>query len=158
MAQEMSESRKEFIDMMLDLRQQDELAQAKERINMRVEALQKELKDIGERAYQSAIGEIVGEYQEKASKEGLTQDEILALQQERADFEANPEKYGIVREKCEIKDEADKRRALEIVELLNDTKQLGNDKEPDFLKMIDGFGERQINKMTESQRQGIGTK
>ena len=35
MAQEMSESRKEFIDMMLKLRQQDELAQAKEKIRIR---------------------------------------------------------------------------------------------------------------------------
>ena len=158
MAQEMSESRKEFIDMMLKLRQQDELAQAKEKINMRVEALQKELNEIEERAYETAVSEKVGDFQERANVEGLTKAEIEAIRQERADFEANPEKYGIVREKCEIKDEADKKRALEIVELLKDTKQLGNDKDPDFLKMIDGFGERQINKMTESQRQEIGTK
>jgi len=47
---------------------------------------------------------------------------------------------------------------LEIVELLKDTKQLGKDEVPDFLKMIDGFGDRQISAMTETQRQEIGKK
>lgn len=158
MAQEMSESRKKFVDMMLDLRRQDELAQAKEKVNKRVESLQKELSDIAERAYQNAVGEIVGEYQAKALAEGLTPAEVEAIQRERKEFEANPAAFGIVREKCEIKDEADKRRALEIVDLLKDTKQLGNDEDPDFLKMIDGFGDRQLSRMTDGKRQGVGSK
>jgi hypothetical protein len=147
MAQEMSESKKQFIDYMLEVRQQNELAEAKERINEKVEDLQKELREIADRAYQTAIGEKVDEYQEKANAEGLTPDELEAIQQERKEFEANPEAYGIVREKCPIKDETDKKRALEIVELLKDTKQLGKVEETDFLKMIDGYGER--NKPTE---------
>ena len=147
MAQEMSESRKKFVDFMLDVRQQSELLEAKERINEKVAGLNEELKDIFDRAYQTAIGEKVGEYQEKANAEGLTPDELEAIQQERKEFEANPEAYGIVREKCPIKDETDKKRALEIVELLKDTKQLGRVEETDFLKMIDGYGER--NKPTE---------
>ena len=142
MAQEISESRKKFIDFMLDVRQQSELVEAKEKINEKVEGLQKELREIADRAYQTAISEKAGEYQEKANAEGLTPDEIDAIQQERKEFEANPEAYGIVREKCPIQDEADKKRALEIVELLKDTKQLGKEKETDFLKMIDGYGER----------------
>ncbi len=158
MAQEMSESRKRFIDFMLDVRQQSELVEAKERINEKVEGLQKELREIADRAYQTAIGEKVGEYQEKANAEGLSPDELEAIQQERKEFEANPEAYGIVREKCPIKDETDKKRALEIVELLKDTKQLGNVDDIDFLKMIDGFGDRQISAMTETQRQEIGKK
>ena len=142
MAQEMSESRKQFIDFMLDVRKQSELVEAKERINEKVEGLQKELREIADRAYQTAIGEKVGEYQEKANAEGLTPDEMEAIQQERKEFEENPEKFGIVREKCPIKDEADQKRALEIVELLKDIKQLGKVEETDFLKMIDGYGER----------------
>ncbi len=158
MAHKMSESRKQFVDMMLNLRKQNELAEADERINRRVEALQKELKEIADRAYQTAIGEKVGEYQTKAAAEGLTPAEIDAIQQERADFEADPAKYGIVREKCAIKDEADQRRALEIVGLLKDTKHLAKDEEPAFIKMIDGYGDRQLAKMTEAQRQQVGTK
>lgn len=158
MAQEMSESRKEFVDMMLDLRQKDELAQEQEKINKRVEGLQKELREIADRAFQTAIGEKIAEYQEKAAAEGLTPDEIEAIQQERNDFETNPEKYGVIRNKCAIKDETDQRRALEIVELLKDVKQLGKDETPDFLKMIDGYGDRQLSQMTEGQRQEIGTK
>ena len=76
MAQEMSESRKQFIDFMLDVRKQSELVEAKERINEKVEGLQKELREIADRAYQTAIGEKVGEYQEKANAEGLTPDEL----------------------------------------------------------------------------------
>lgn len=158
MAQEMSESRKQFIDFMLDVRQQSELVEAKERTNEKVEVLKKELREIADRAYQAAIGEKIGEYQEKANAEGLTPDELETIQQERKEFEANPEAYGIVREKCPIKDEADQKRALEIVELLKDTKQLGQDEDPDFLKMIDGFGDRQISTMTDAQRQEIGKK
>jgi hypothetical protein len=158
MAQEMSESRKQFIDFMLEVRKQSELVEAKERINEKVEGLQKELREIVDRAYQTAIGEKVGEYQEKANAEGLTPDELEAIQQERKEFEANPEAYGIVREKCPIKDETDKKRALEIVELLKDTKQLGKAEETDFLKMIDGYGDRQLSTMTEGQKQQIGTK
>lgn len=158
MEQEMSESRKQFIDFLLDIRKQSELVEAKDRINEKVDELQKELREIADRAYQTAIGEKVGEYQEKANAEGLTPDELEAIQQERKEFEENPEKFGIVREKCPIKDESDQKRALEIVELLKDTKQLGKDEEPDFLKMIDGYGDRQISAMTETQRQEIGKK
>ena len=158
MAREMSESRKQFVDFMLDVRQQSELVEAKERINEKVEGLQKELREIADRAYQTAIGEKVGEYQEKANAEGLSPDELEAIQQERKEFEENPEAYGIVREKCPIKGEEDQKRALEIVELLKDTKQLGNVDDIDFLKMIDGFGDRQISAMTETQRQEIGKK
>lgn len=158
MAQEMSESRKQFIDFMLDVGKQSELVEAKERINEKVDGLQKELREIADRAYQTAIGEKVGEYQEKANAEGLTPDELEAIQQERKEFEANPEAYGIVREKCPIKDETDKKRALEIVDLLKDTSKLGNIEEPDFGKIIQGFGDRQISKMTETERQQIGTK
>ena len=142
MAQEMSESRKEFIDFMLDVRQQNEQIEAKERMNEKVDELQKELREIADRAYQTAIGEKVGEYQEKANAEGLTPDELEAIQQERKEFEENPEKFGIVREKCPIKDEADQKRALEIVELLKDTNKLAEVEEIDILKMLDGFDER----------------
>lgn len=146
MAQEMSESRKQFIDMMQELRQNEEMAQLKEKINKRVDGLKKELREIAERAYQTAISDKIGDYQNRANAEGLSPDELEAIQQERKEFEANPEAYGIVREKCPIKDEADKKRALEIVELLKDTKQLGKDESPDFLKMIDGYGERNKTK------------
>jgi len=158
MEQEMSESRKQFIDFLLDIRKQSELVEAKDRINEKVDELQKELREIADRAYQTAISEKISEYQEKANAEGLTPDELEAIQQERKEFEENPEKFGIVREKCPIKDESDQKRALEIVELLKDTKQLGKDEEPDFLKMIDGYGDRQISAMTETQRQEIGKK
>ncbi len=158
MEQKMSESRKKFVDMMLGLRRQDELAQAKEKVNKRVEALQKELSDIAERAYQNAVGEIVSEYQAKVSAEGLAPAEIEAIQRERKEFEANPAAFGVIREKCEIKDEADKRRALEIVGLLNDTKQLGEDTDADFLEMVEGFGDRQLSRMTDGERQGVGSK
>jgi hypothetical protein len=146
MAQEMSESKKQFIDYMLEIRQQNELAEAKEKINMKVDGLNKELKDIFDRAYQAAISEKVGEYQERANAEGLTLDEVEALNLERKDFEANPEKYGIVRDKCPIIDEADQRRALEILDLLKDTSKLTNNDNLDFDKMIQGFGERNQTK------------
>ena len=142
MAQEMSESRKEFIDFMLDVRQQNEQIEAKERINEKVDELQKELREIADRAYRTAISEKISEYQEKANAEGLTPDEIEAIQQERKEFEENPEKFGIVREKCHIKDEEDKKRALQIVELFKDTNKLAEVEETDILKMLDGFGER----------------
>lgn len=142
MAQEMSESRKEFIDFMLDVRQQSELVEAKERINEKVDELQKELREIADRAYQTAISEKISEYQEKANAEGLTPDEMEAIQQERKEFEENPEKFGIVREKCPIKGEEDQKRALQIVELLKDTNKLAEVEETDILKMLDGFGER----------------
>lgn len=158
MTQQMSEGRKKFVDYMLEQNRKSEQIEAQERINKKVEGLQKELREIADRAYQTAIGERVGEYQTKAAAENLTPSEIDAIHQERAAFEANPEKYGIVRDKCPIKDEADKKRVLEIVELLKDTKQLGKDEETDFLKMIDGYGDRSVSKMTESQRQEIGTK
>lgn len=158
MAQEMSESRKAFVDYMLNLHKEAEHAQVKEKINMRVEALQKELREIADRAYETAVGEKVGEYQQRASAEGLTPSEIEAIQREREDFEAEPSKYGIVKEKCAIKDEADKRRALEIVELLKDTNQLGKDEDTDFLEMVEGFGDRQLSRMTDGERQGVGSK
>lgn len=150
MAQEMSESRKEFVDYMLNLHKQEELAQVKERINMRVESLQKELREIANRAYETAVNEKVCEYQQRAAAEGLTPTEIEAIQQERADFEADPAKFGIEKDKCAIKEEADQRRALEIAELLKDPKHLGKVEETDFLKMIDGYGER--NKTKEPDR------
>ena len=142
MAKEMSESRKEFIDFMLDVRQQGEQLETKERISAKIDALQKELREIAERAYQAAIREKIVEYQEKAN---TNPNEIEAIQQERKEFEANPEAFGIVKEKSPIKDETDQKRALEIVELLKDTKQLGKVEETDFAQMIDGFGERHKN-------------
>ena len=146
MAQEMSESRKQFVDYMLEVRQQSELAEAKEKINEKVEELYKELHEIADRAYQAAIAEKVGEFQERANVEGLATDEMEAINNERTDFEANPEKFGIIREKCPIKDETDQRRALEILDLLKDTSKLGNDANPDFDKMIQGFAERNLPK------------
>jgi antitoxin component HigA of HigAB toxin-antitoxin module len=142
MEQEMSESRKQFIDFLLDIRKQSELVEAKDRINEKFDELQKELREIADRAYQTAISEKISEYQEKANAEGLTPDELEAIQQERKEFEENPEKFGIVREKCPIKGEEDQKRALQIVELLKDTNKLAEVEETDILKMLDGFGER----------------
>ena len=71
MEQEMSESRKQFIDFLLDIRKQSELVEAKDRINEKVDELQKELREIADRAYQTAISEKISEYQEKANAEGV---------------------------------------------------------------------------------------
>lgn len=143
MAREMSDERKKFVDYMLEIRHQNELIETEERINEKVDKLKKELGEIENRAYEAAISEKVSEYQEKANAEGLTPEEIEAIKQERKEFEANPAAFGIVSEKCPIKDETDQKRALEIVELLKDTKRLGKVEEPDFMKMIEGYGERQ---------------
>ena len=48
----------------------------------------------------------------------------------------------IGREKCPIIDEADKRRALEIVEKMKDTNKLGDVEEIDIVKHLEGYGER----------------
>lgn len=155
MAQEMSESRKKFVDFMLEIRQQNELAEAKERINRKVDDLKRELREITDRAYQAAIGEKVSEYQEKANAEGLTPDEIETIQRERKEFEDNPEKFGIIRDKCPIKDESDQRRALEIVEIFKDVEKLGST-DINFDEMIQGFAERNMPKqpscMTENNQ------
>lgn len=55
---------------------------------------------------------------------------------------AEPERTDIVREKCPIIDEADKRRALEIVEKMKDTNKLGDVEEIDIVKHLEGYGER----------------
>ena len=136
---EKSESRKALIDMFQKMDEMD----AKERINKRVNALNAELKEIAERAYQAAIGDVVAEYQERLNDEGLTKQEREELEQERKCFEADPGTKGVFREKCPIIDENDQRRALEIAELLKNAYKLGDvEEDVDFLKMIDGYGER----------------
>ena len=141
---EMTESRKALIDMFQEMDKKQELIDKKERINKSIADLKKELGEIAERAFSAAISAKVKEYQDKVTEE-LTEAEREQIQQERADFEANPEKYGITREKSPIVDEADKTRALQIVELLKDTDKLASDKEmseKDFVEYMKGFGER----------------
>lgn len=146
---EMTESRKALIDMFQQMDKKQELIDKQERINKSIADLKNELEEIGERAYQAVIGVKVGEYQEKLAK-AATEDERTQIETERKDFEANPEKYGVTRDKCPITDEADKTRALQIVSLLKDTDKLGEDfkemSEADFVKYMDGFGERNAAK------------
>lgn len=146
---EMTDSRKALIDMFQQMDKKQELIDKQERINKNIADLKNELGEIGERAYQAAIGVKVGEYQEKLAK-ATTEDERTQIETERKDFEANPEKYGVTRDKCPITDEADKTRALQIVNLLKDTDKLGEDfkemSEADFVKYMEGFGERHAAK------------
>lgn len=142
---EMTESRKALIDMFQEMDKKQELIDKKEVINKKIADLKKELEEISERAFYDAIGAKIKEYQDKANTAGLTEAEVEQIDQERKDFEENPEKYGITREKSPIVDEADKRRALQIVELLKDTDKLASDtemSEKDFVEYMKGFGER----------------
>lgn len=144
--EEMAESRKALIDMFQKMDEKQELIDKKEKINKNIADLKKELGEIAERAYSDAISAKIGEYQEKAQAPGLSNEEREQIQQERKDFEENPEKYGVTRDKSPIVNEADKARALQIVELLKDTEKLGEEKdlsEAEFVKYMKGFGERQ---------------
>ena len=142
---EKSESRKALIDMFQKMDEMD----AKERINERVNALHAELKEIAERAYQAAIGDVVAEYQERLNDEGLTKQEREELEQERKCFEADPSTRGITIEKVPIIDEADNKRALQIAEILKKIEATGDlESEMDmngeeFVRYMRDFGERQ---------------
>ena len=107
-----------LVEMFLEMEAKQELIDRQERINKRIDALKKELKEISNRAYQAAVGKVVAQYQEKMSDESLPVSELEKIAQERKEFEANPEKYGITLEKSPIVDENDQKRALQIVELL----------------------------------------
>ena len=130
-----------LVEMFLEMEAKQELIDRQERINKRIDALKKELKEISNRAYQAAVGKVVAQYQEKMSDESLPVSELEKIAQERKEFEANPEKYGITLEKSPIVDENDQKRALQIVELLKNTDGLDND-DLSFDKMIEGYAER----------------
>ncbi len=148
MARELSESRKALVDMLLEQSNKEDLIYREERINKRVSELKKELNDIVDRAYQSQISKVIAEFQERLSKNTLSEEERASIEQERKDFESNPSTKGIIREKSPIENEEDKNRALQIVELLKDTDKLGDIKDPldmtgdEFSKYMEGFGER----------------
>ncbi len=152
MAKELTESRKAFLDMMWEQDKKAELLEKKERINKQVTEYRKELNEIFDRAYQTAIKKVVSEYQDKLSNTELSEDERAAIEQERKDFEADPSTKGVIREKCPVVDEQDQQRALQLVELLKDTDKLGEVKDvittEGFLEQMQGFGERQQAKQS----------
>ncbi len=143
MAKELSQSRKELIDMFQEMDKEAEALERKERIDKRVNELKKELEAIAYHAYEQTISKKVAEYQNRLNDTTLSKDELEAIEQERKDFEADPTKYGIHKDRCEITDETEKARALQIVELLKDTDKLGDvNTDPDLLEMIEGYAER----------------
>ncbi len=152
MAKELSESMKAFQDMMWEQDKKSELLEKQERINKQVTEYRKELNEIFDRAYQTAIEKVVSEYQEKLCNSELSEDEISAIEQERKDFEADPSIKGIIREKCPIVNEQDQQRALQLAELLKDTDKLGEVEDvitqEGFLEQMQGFAERQQSKQT----------
>lgn len=141
---EMTEERKKFVDMMRNLSAENERIEKQKKINKEVSMLKGELGDIADRAYQAAIGKKIGEYQERANN-ATDAAEREQIQQESAEFEADPSKFGIIRDKCQIIDEADKMRALQIVELLKDTSKLVEEKNmstDEFVKRMQEYGAR----------------
>ena len=142
MARELSESRIGLIKMFEEQDKKSELLERKERAEKQANEYRKELNEILDRAYHSAIGIVVEEYQKLLNNLDLTGEQRTALEQERKEFEADPSKKGIIREKCPITNEKDQERALHLTELLKDVDKLGEVKEPDFDEMIEGFGER----------------
>jgi hypothetical protein len=87
---------------------------------------------------------VIAEYQEKLNDPVLSEEERATIERDRKEFENNPGTKGIIREKSPIENEEDKARVLQIIELLKDTDQLGEIKDPgdDFSKYIEGFSER----------------
>lgn len=148
MARELTESRKALVDMLLEQLKKDDLINREERINKQVIELKKELSDIVDRAYQSQVSKVIGDFQEKLSDNTLSEEERTSIEQERKEFEDNPAIKGVVREKTPIENEEDKARVLQIVELLKDTEQLGDIKDPlemngdEFSKYMEDFAER----------------
>lgn len=142
MAEEMTESRKALIDMLQGIDRQADQQERKQRREKRTTEYQKELLEIQDRAYQSAVSIVVNKYQELLNNPDLTAKQREELEQERKSFEDDPSTKGVFREKCPINDEGDRKRAAEIIEALKDTEKLGEPMEIDFNEMIKGFSER----------------
>lgn len=148
MARELSESRKALVDMLLEQSNKETSIEREERINKQVSELKNELNEIVDRAYQSQISKVIAEFQERLSKNNLSEEERASIEQERKDFESDPTTKGIVREKSPIENEQDQKRAVQIAELLKDTDKLGDIKNPldmtgdEFLKYMEGFAKR----------------
>ena len=96
MARELTESRKALVDMLLEQLKKEDLINREERINKQVIELKKELSDIVDRAYQSQVSKVIGEFQEKLSDNTLSEEERTSIEQERKEFEENPAIKGVV--------------------------------------------------------------
>lgn len=144
---EIAEGRKALVEMFQEMDDKEALLQKQERINKQVGEYRKELGEIYDRAYQTAISTVVEKYQELQNNPELTDEQRKELAAERKAFEDDPGTKGVFREKCPIIDENDQRRALEIAELLKNADKLGDiEEDVDFLKMIDDYGERNKQK------------
>ena len=130
------------LDYLFEQQKKQEEQEKKARAEKRTEELMLELSAIYDRAFEAAKNVKYAEYQTRINAPELSQPDKEALQAELNDFKQNPEKYGVIRTKSPIVDEFDQRRALEIVDELKDKEGLSNAKEPDFLKMIDGYAKR----------------
>lgn len=129
-----------------DLMIQEQEQEKKDRLEVKVEALNKELKEIAQRAYQTARNAKLKEYEERVRRTGITDEEMRVIEAERNDFECNPSKYGVEYANCPIVDEADKKRSMQIVELLSDTSKISVDDyemtDEQFIEHMKGFAER----------------
>lgn len=155
MSTEKKEERTGF-DYLWNLRQEEEKKEREAKAQKRAEELMLEISAIYDRAFEAAINKKYAEYQQRINAPELTQSEKEALEAELNDFKQNPEKYGLIRTKTPITDEFDQRRILEIVEELKDKEGLAKDKEPELLKMIDGYAERHAQRMEAQNKQVSG--
>lgn len=138
----MKKGEKPGLDYLFDKQKEQEKKEKEARAENRTDELMLELSAIYDRAFHAAIDKKCSEYRERANVPELSQADSEAILAELNDFQQNPEKYGVVRAKSPIVDEFDQRRALEIVEELKDKDGLTKDKEPELLKMIDGYAKR----------------
>lgn len=143
---ETSEKRK-CVDILLDMQKEDEKKEKEARAEKRAEELKLELSAIFDRAFEAAINVKYADYQQRINAPELSETEKEALQAELNDFQKNPEKYGITRKNSPIVDEFDRKRAMEIVEELNDKEALSKEKEVDFVEAMRGYAERHAKKV-----------
>lgn len=148
--------KKKCVDILLDMQKEEEKKEKEAKAQKRAEELMLELSAIYDRAFQAAINVKYADYQKRINAPELSETEKAAIQAELNDFQQNPEKYGISRKSSPIVDEFDKRRALQIVDELNDKEGLSKDKEVDFVEAMHGYAERHAKKVDAQNKQVSG--
>ena len=145
------------LDYLFDKQKEQEKKERETRAEKRYDELMLELSAIYDKAFEAAKNKKYAEYQQRINAPELSEIEKAAIQAELNDFQQNPEKYGVSRKSSPIVDDFDKRRALEIVDELNDKEALSKDKEVDFVEAMHGYAERHAKKV-EAQNKEVSEK
>ena len=148
--------KKKCVDILLDMQEAEEKKEKEAKAQKKAAELMLELSAIYDRAFQAAINVKYADYQKRINAPELSETERAALQAELNDFQQNPEKFGITRNNSPIVDEFDQRRALEIVDELNDKEGLSKEEDVDFVEAMHGYAERHAKKVEAQNKQVSG--